>query len=284
MMEALPNLYAMDLEEFEEYISSKRNRRKSPSPMPVKKVSPRMLELEDLEKRLEAAKKSAEEAQRDDCTVMVLRLHNKASEKDVYSFFSAAAVGKVRDIRIIRDIKTGSSKGVAYVEFYSPDAVLRSMTLSGQMINGQSIIIQPSEAYRNRAATAARMSKAAAKEFRTPQESQNKIYVLGLKPEVSRIGSMELRQLFSSFGEVESVEVVKGVGYVQYKRYRDAQAAVWKMDGAEHKGRRLKLGMADSKSSIREAQRMGDHEEDGTYIRSNAQKKSVSHKLARKHR
>jgi len=40
-------------------------------------------------------------------------------------------VGKVRDVRVIRDPKTFKSKGVAYVEFYTPDSILKSMALSG---------------------------------------------------------------------------------------------------------------------------------------------------------
>jgi hypothetical protein len=47
--------------------------------------------------------KHAEEAQRDDCTIQVLRVHIKATERDLYSFFSKAGVGKVRDVRIIKD-------------------------------------------------------------------------------------------------------------------------------------------------------------------------------------
>ena len=60
---------------------------------------------------MEEAKKQAEEAQRDDCTVLVTRIHLQADEKEVYSFFTKAGVGKIRDIRIIRDQRAGKSKG-----------------------------------------------------------------------------------------------------------------------------------------------------------------------------
>jgi len=43
----------------------------------------------------------------------------KAKEKDIWNFFSKAECGKIRDIRIIRDQRSGKSKGVAYVEFYT---------------------------------------------------------------------------------------------------------------------------------------------------------------------
>jgi len=52
---------------------------------------------------LEEAKRQAEEAKRDDCTVLVTRIHLQADEKEIYQFFTKAGVGKIRDIRIIRD-------------------------------------------------------------------------------------------------------------------------------------------------------------------------------------
>ena len=281
MTENFPNIEEMDIEEFEDYLSNRHKRKRSRTPTQIVKVSPKCIELNDLEKRLEVAKKQAEEAQRDDCTVLVQRLHIKADERDVYNFFAAAGVGKVRDVEVIRDPKTKKSKGVAYVEFYTPDSVLKSMTLSGQYINGQAIMVQPSQAEKNRAAAAARMAKAAEQQFTLPKEGPNKIYVAGFAEEVDKVGARELRQLFSPFGEIEHVEMGRGVGYIQYKRGRDAKEAVKKMNAIKIKGKKLKVGMADTRASIKEAQRIGDHEEDGTYIRSKGQKTQLMQKLAR---
>jgi RNA-binding protein 39 len=243
-----PNLDEMDIEEFEEYIDKSR-RKRSRTPMQVKKISPRAIEVDDLEKRLELAKRQAEEAQRDDCTVLVVKLHIKADEYDVYRFFSTAGVGKVRDVKVIRDTRTSKSKGVAYVEFYTPDSVLKSMTLSGQMINGQAISVQPSQAEKNRAAAATRLAKTAEQQLATPKEGPNKIFIASLKDELSYIGVRELRQLFSPFGEIENVKVNKGVGYVQYRSSKDAKEAVTKMDGMKIKNKRIKVGMADAKAN-----------------------------------
>lgn len=83
MAESFPNIDEMDIEEFDEFVRKGRNKRKrsrSPPVMVVKKISPRRIEVDDLEKRLEAAKRQAEEAQRDDCTVLVVKLHIKAVE------------------------------------------------------------------------------------------------------------------------------------------------------------------------------------------------------------
>ena len=280
MDHSFPNLDEMDIEEFEKFLN-KDKRKRSRTPMQVKKISPRAIEVDDLEKRLEAAKRQAEEAQRDDCTVLVVKLHIKADEYDVYKFFSSAGVGKVRDVKVIRDTKTGKSKGVAYVEFYTPDSVLKSMTLSGQMINGQAISVQPSQAEKNRAANASKHINTAQQQLALPKEGPNKIFVASLKDELASITSRELRQLFSSFGEIEHVEVSKAVGYIQYRSSRDAKEAVMKMDGVKIKNKRVKVGMADTKASIKEAQRIGDHEEDGTYIRSKGQRNELMQKLAR---
>jgi RNA-binding protein 23/39 len=244
-----PNLDDMDIEAFEDFINKSRRKRSRTPPLQLKKLSPRAIEVDDLEKRLEAAKRQAEEAQRDDCTVLVVKLHIKADEYDVYKFFSNAGVGKVRDVKVIRDTKTGKSKGVAYVEFYTPDSVLKSMTLSGQMINGQAISVQPSQAEKNRAAAATRLAKAAEQQLAMPKEGPNKIFVANLKDELESIGVRELRQLFSPFGEIENVKMNKGVGYIQYKNSSDAKEAISKMDGMKVKGKRVKVGLADSKGS-----------------------------------
>jgi RNA-binding protein 39 len=55
--------------------------------------------------------KQAEEAQRDDCTVLVNRINLNANEKDIYGFFAKGGVGKIRDVRLIRDQRSGKSKG-----------------------------------------------------------------------------------------------------------------------------------------------------------------------------
>jgi RNA-binding protein 39 len=38
-------------------------------------------------------------------------------------------MGKIRDIRIIKDARSGKSKGVAYVEFYTSDSVQKALTM-----------------------------------------------------------------------------------------------------------------------------------------------------------
>jgi hypothetical protein len=67
-------------------------------------------------------------------------LNFNASEKDCFKFFASAGIGRVIDIKIIRDSRSGKSKGVSYVEFESQESVLLAVALSGQPIKGKFII------------------------------------------------------------------------------------------------------------------------------------------------
>ena len=64
---------------------------------------------------------------------MVIRLHPKIEERDVFEFFEERKVMPINDIKIIRDPKSGKSKGVAYVEFGTPECVLKAISLSGSI-------------------------------------------------------------------------------------------------------------------------------------------------------
>jgi RNA-binding protein 39 len=64
-------------------------------------------------------------------------LHLNAKEKDLFTFFAKENIGRIQDIKIVRDQRTRSSKGVAYVEFESQESVLLACALSGQPICGK---------------------------------------------------------------------------------------------------------------------------------------------------
>jgi hypothetical protein len=65
-----------------------------------------LIKLNDLIER------QAEEAQRDDCTILVNRLPLHANEREIYNFFARdKGVGKIRDVRLIKDQRSGKSKG-----------------------------------------------------------------------------------------------------------------------------------------------------------------------------
>ncbi|XP_053991816.1 RNA-binding protein 39-like isoform X2 [Hylaeus volcanicus] len=187
-----------------------------------------------------------DEARRDDLTVLILNLSLKATERDVWKFFSERA-GKVRDIQIIRDSRSGKSKGVGYVEFYSPQAVLQALALSGSFIMDIPIIVQASQAEKNRAAKAAKQQAA-----EITEGGPMKLYVGGLTESLCCITESDLQQLFSPFGDIVHVELpkdpytgdCKGYGFIQFRQSQDAREAMAAMNGFDIGGKKIKVGYA----------------------------------------
>jgi RNA-binding protein 39 len=68
---------------------------------------------------------------------MVYRLDLEAKERDLFNFFANSNIGRIIDIKVVRDSRTGKSKGVAYVEFESKESVVLAVALSGQQIQGK---------------------------------------------------------------------------------------------------------------------------------------------------
>lgn len=57
---------------------------------------------------------------------------------------------QVRDVRLIMDNKTRRSKGISYVEFQDTDSVPLAIGLTNQKLLGVPIIVQHSQAEKNR--------------------------------------------------------------------------------------------------------------------------------------
>nr|KAF6393479.1 RNA binding motif protein 23 [Pipistrellus kuhlii] len=91
--------------------------------------------------------------ERDARTVFCMQLAARIRPRDLEDFFSA--IGKVRDVRIISDRNSRRSKGIAYVEFCEIQSVPLAIGLTGQRLLGVPIIVQASQAEKNRLAAMA---------------------------------------------------------------------------------------------------------------------------------
>eukprot|EP00928_Gymnodinium_smaydae_P065038 TRINITY_DN48239_c0_g1_i1.p1 TRINITY_DN48239_c0_g1~~TRINITY_DN48239_c0_g1_i1.p1 ORF type:complete len:400 (+),score=76.54 TRINITY_DN48239_c0_g1_i1:87-1202(+) len=130
------------------------DRQAAPERDPVRERLEREAEQERAkQKALEEERQNAlDEMTRGDRTVMVAALPSKCDERDLYEFFTGAG-NKVRDVQIIRDARTGRSKGVGYIEFFNQEFAMKALSLNGHPLKGQTLCIQPSHAERNRYGT-----------------------------------------------------------------------------------------------------------------------------------
>ncbi|CAL1379909.1 unnamed protein product [Linum trigynum] len=204
----------------------------------------REVELRDSGSRRVKDKKEVVEPEadpeRDQRTVFAYQMPLKATERDVYEFFSKA--GKVRDVRLIMDRNSRRSKGVGYIEFYDVMSVPMAIALSGQPLFGQPVMVKPSEAEKNLV-----QSNATGAATGPYGPVDRKLYVGNLHFNMTE---MQLRQLFEPFGTVELVQLpldletgqCKGFGFVQFAQVESAKEAQTHLNGKlEIAGRTLKV-------------------------------------------
>ncbi|GKV20872.1 hypothetical protein SLEP1_g30922 [Rubroshorea leprosula] len=166
--------------------------------------------------------------ERDQRTVFAYQLSIKASERDVYEFFSKA--GKVRDVRLIMDRISRRSKGVGYIEFYDAMSVPMAIALCGQPLLGQPVMVKPSEAEKNLVQSTASAAGGSGGQFGPYSGGARRLYVGNLHHNITED---QLRLVFEAFGTVELVQLpldetghCKGYGFVQFARLEDARNAL----------------------------------------------------------
>lgn len=193
-------------------------------------------------------------------SVFVSQLSARVGDRELFQFFEAQ-VGKVRDARVILDRVSRRSKGVAYVEFFELDDVRRAINLTGTRLLGIPIIVQYTEAERNRqAGLVARQN--IPDHITIPPGSDargdtpvpwNRIYVGSLP---FSLRENDIRQIFEPFGPIDVVDLhydsitqkSKGYCFVQYRKHADAQQSLDKMNGFEIAGRPIRVGLVTEKS------------------------------------
>jgi len=172
----------------------------------------------------------------------VQQLAARLRTKELIKFFEQA--GPVREAQIVKDRISGRSKGyhcffdllkssVGYVEFRNPGSVSEAISMTGQRLLGIPVIVQITEAEKNRQA---RMESAAV--YASPFIRNLTVRHAGNYKEapVHRlyIGNIhfsltedDIKAVFAPFGEIEQVQLQKehdtgrsrGYGFVQYSAF-----------------------------------------------------------------
>lgn len=206
----------------------------------------------------EAARKAQEEDRKlnkEDYAIFVSQVHPKVNERDLFEFFSH--VGRVDDIRLIRDPRTQKSKGLCYVEFWDKDSVGKAISLSGQLLGGYPISISVTPA-----------SQRLGGGGNSPvSESTMRLYIGSIPDSVKE---EDLRPVFAAFGEIDYFDIhrdsngqSKGFGFVQYTNERDGRDAMEKLNGLKIAGRSIKVGVVDTGSDGGQAGELEETENGG---------------------
>ncbi|XP_044267077.1 RNA-binding protein 39 isoform X1 [Tribolium madens] len=216
--------------------SRSRDRRRSPSPV-AKPFGRRNRSPLGLRSNSPVEELSPEE--RDARTVFVMQLSQRIRARDLEEFFSS--VGKVRDVRLIVCNKTRRFKGIAYIEFKDPESVTLALGLSGQKLLGVPIIVQHTQAEKNRMGNS--MPNLMPKNMTGPM----RLYVGSLH---FNITEDMLRSIFEPFGKIDNIQLImdpetgrsKGYGFIAFRNCEDAKKALEQLNGFELAGRPMKVG------------------------------------------
>ena len=126
--------------------------------------------------------------EKDELTLMVRSLHPRTGEFELFELFSK--VGRVNDVKLVRDPRSNKNIGVAYVEMQSVADVEKGLALSGEELSGTSIVVQRSMALKNRMASMG-ASASAIKQAGTQLEDPRHASAIAASAhsDVARIGS-----------------------------------------------------------------------------------------------
>ncbi|KAJ2839564.1 splicing factor [Coemansia sp. 'formosensis'] len=203
-----------------------------------------------------------DESERDLRTVFAMQLSARLRRSDLVDFFSRA--GRVRDAHIVADKGSRRSRGVAYIEFYAIDSAIKAVDLSGQRLLDVPIIVQPSEAQKNRQATVKQYSADGAPLSASSDKSGSTLVfarelAVDIEPE-------DLKPFFDLFGKVEYCHVeplaesgrdgAEWSAFVKYDMVSSARFAVDKMNGLPLLGTKLRVRMARKSEEERESRRL----------------------------
>ena len=174
---------------------------------------------------------------RDARTVFCMQLAQRIRARDLEEFFSS--VGEVRDVKLIQDRHSKRSKGIAYVEFKKLESIPLALGLSGQRVLGVPIMVQPTQSEKNKIAAAQMTLQRAAM-------GPTKLYAGSLHENITED---MLKGIFSPFGRVEEVQIIKdamtgqskGYAFITFAEPDCAKRALDQLNGFEIAGKAIKL-------------------------------------------
>lgn len=157
-------------------------------------------------------------------------------------------MGKIRDVRLIICNKTRRFKGIAYVEFKDIESVALALGLNGQKLLGVPVIVQPSQAEKNR------VGQVQERMINKTDVGPMRLYVGSLH---FNITEEMLKGIFEPFGNIQSIQLMtdqetgrsKGFGFITYAEAEDAKKALEQMNGFELAGRPIKVGHITERSN-----------------------------------
>lgn len=208
------------------------------------------------------------EYSKDRRTVFVSQLVMRTTEQDIRRYFKRKLNCKVNEVILLKDKRTGSHKGCAYVQFGRIEDVATAVGVSGQPPDFQRfpLLVKASEAEKNyvvpasTAVVTATMMGVPSTLTALLDESGNriesqKVYVGGLDPSVTE---EHLFALFSQFGQLDKVSMQidpgtncsRGYAFLSFRDPKDANLAIQTMASQILAGRPIKTGWANQASSV----------------------------------
>lgn len=168
-----------------------------------------------------------------------MQLSARIRPRDLEEFFSS--VGIVKDVRLITDNKTRRSKGISYVEFKDTESVPLAMALTNQKLLGVPIIVQASQAEKNR------LSMPTSIVTKGITSGPMRLYVGSLH---FNITEDMLKGIFEPFGKIDDIKLIRdhdtgkshGYGFITFHNSDDAKKALEQLNGFELAGRPMKVG------------------------------------------
>jgi len=215
-------------------------------------------------------------------SVFVSQLAAKMTARDLgYFFEDKLGDDTVLDSRIVTDRLSRRSKGIAYVEFRTLELVEKAIELSGTIVMGLPILVQHTEAERNK-------THAGDGSINLPPGASSQGATLYVGSLHFNLTESDIKQVFEPFGALDFVDLhkdpmtgrSKGYAFVHYKRADDAKMALEQMEGFKIAGRNLRVNTVYEKGQTKYLQQ-DSLEENGATNLNAASRQALMQKLMR---